>query len=144
MSTGGIRLGRSNGCWIDLFDAENFQGNRIRLYGPADFPGLRLVDDNSDRAVMSLRIGRGAYVQCFVLEDSTGTLIWLLPGQNLERISGTGISAELNSIRLCDRPPFAHEAGFTEYMLWAASHIARLESVGIATSLAADGNGSRV
>src|SRR5437762_14384626 len=39
---GKMWTGRSNGCWVDVFDQENFTGNTRRLQGPAEFPGLRI------------------------------------------------------------------------------------------------------
>ena len=36
-------------------------------------------------------------------------------------------NASADSIRLSDRPPFAYEPGYAAYMLWAASHLARLK-----------------
>ena len=54
---GRMLLNRSNGCWLDVYDAERFTGNTRRY----------------------------------------------------------------------DRPPFAHEAGYAAYMLWAASHLAKMK-----------------
>jgi hypothetical protein len=122
-----MRLRWSNGCWLDVFDAPRFAGNNRRLYGPADFPGLRIREKDWDEQLVSVRVGPAAYVQCFDSEDFHNTVFWLLPNQAAESLSGLDCGAGIDSVRLYDRPPFAHEPGYAAYMLWAASHLARLQ-----------------
>jgi hypothetical protein len=122
---GRIRISRSNGCWIDVFDAEGLTGNMRRLLGPAEFIGLRIREKDWGEAIASLHVGPGAYVQCFDSRDFDDTISWLLPNQSAETLSVLDLPATVDSIRLYDRPPFAHEAGYAAYMLWAASQLAR-------------------
>ena len=123
---GQIRLNRATGCWIDLFDAPQFSGNACRLRGPADFTGLRVREKDWGEHVGSLTVGPTAYVQCFAADNFDDSVLWLLPNQALETADDLDAAARVDSLRLFDRPPFAHEPGYAAYMLWAASHLARL------------------
>jgi len=123
-----FRITHSNGCWVDVFDADFFNGNTRRLIGPADFPGLRIRESQWGHEIGSVRVGPAAYVQCFDARDFSGTVFWLLPNQTVERMDELNAREPVDSIRLFDRPPFAHEPGYAPYMLWAASHLARMSA----------------
>jgi hypothetical protein len=122
---GKIWLGDSNGCWIDIFDDKNFKGHSRRLHGPADFPFLRVREGGWGREVVSLIVGPNAYVQCYEDLNFYDSVFWLLPNQSVEDLSQLGCNDDIDSMRMYDRPPFAHEPGYAAYMLWAASHVAR-------------------
>jgi hypothetical protein len=124
---GRIRLNLSNGCWIDLFDAPRFQGNRCRLHGPAEFAGLRLREKDWGEYVESLTVGPTAYVQCFDADCFDDTVFWLLPSQTIESVRDLDAAPEIDTLRVFDRPPFAYEPGYAAYMLWAASHLAKMK-----------------
>lgn len=124
---GMMRLGQSNGCWLDVFDARHFTGNTRRLHGPAEFPGLRIREKDWGEALASLQVGPSAYVQCFDTDRFHDTVFWLLPNQTVEDVSLLDSGDAVDSFRLYDRPPYAHEPGYAAYMLWAASHLARLK-----------------
>jgi len=125
---GRIRIGRSNGCWIDVFDAEGFSGNMRRLHGPAEFIGLRIREKDWGESIASINVGPAAYVQCFDSHDFVDTVSWLLPNQSAESLAALELPSTVDSIRLYDRPPFAHEPGYAAYMLWAASQLARAKA----------------
>ncbi len=124
---GRIRLNRASGCWVDLFDGPDFRGNSCRLHGPADFVGLRVREKNWGEHVDSLAVGPTAYVECFRSGDFDDTVLWFLPGQTLANVSDLECSPGIDTFRVSDRPPFAYERGYAAYMLWAASHLARLK-----------------
>ena len=124
---GRIRLNLANGCWVDLFDAPRFQGNRCRLHGPAEFAGLRVPEKDWGENVESLIVGPTAYVQCFDTTNYEDSICWLLPSQSIESDCDLDGRAEVNTLRIFDRPPFAYEPGYAAYMLWAASHLARMK-----------------
>ena len=122
-----MRLRWSNGCWLDVFDAVGLTGNGRRLIGPADFPGLRIREKQWGEQVASLAVGPAAYVQCYYAADFQNSVFWLLPNQSVESLADLDRGApDVDSLRLFDRPPFAHEPGYAAYMLWAASHLAKL------------------
>ena len=121
-----IILARSNGCWIDVFEEEALSGKTCRLRGPAAFPGLRVRENGWGDAVGSLQVGPAAYVQCFDSGNFDDTVFWLLPNQAVQALAELDLPASVDSMRLYDRPPFAHEPGYAAYMLWAASHLAKL------------------
>ena len=124
---GKVLLNRSNGCWLDVFDAERFTGNMRRLHGPAEYPGLRIREKEWGDSLASLNVGPSAYVQCFDSRNFYESVFWLLPNQAVESCADIDCGDTIDSIRLYDRPPFAHEGGYAAYMLWAASHLAKLK-----------------
>ena len=124
---GSLRLQGSNGCWLDVFDGERFSGNSRRLIGPAEFLGMRFREKDWGEQLHSVNVGPAAYVQCFNSRDFDRSVLWLLPNQAVERVAELEIVDGVDSLRLFDRPPFAHEGGYAAYMLWAASHLAKLK-----------------
>ena len=124
---GKLLTSQSNGCWVDVFDAERFSGNSRRLIGPAEFLGLRIREKDWNDNLASVNVGPGAYVQCFDSRRFFDSVFWLLPNQAVETVDELDCADGINSIRLYDRPPFAHEPGYAAYMLWAASHLAKLK-----------------
>ena len=124
---GKISLNRSNGCWLDVHDGDRFTGNSRRLHGPASFPGLRIREKEWAEHVASLAVGPVAYVQCYSADHFDDTVFWLLPNQVVEVVSELNFAERVDSMRLYDRPPFAHEPGYAAYMLWAASHLAKMK-----------------
>src|SRR5688572_3523158 len=105
---GRMLLNRSNGCWLDVYDAEKFTGNTRRLHGPADFPGLRIRERDWRDRIASLADGPCAYAQCYDAINFDETIFWLLPNQEAERVEELTATERVDSIRLYDRPPFAH------------------------------------
>ena len=112
---------------LDVFDQEQFTGHTRRLQGPAEFPGLRIREKDWGDAILSINVGPGAYVQCFDSREFFESVFWLLPNQAVENLAELDSGDGIDSIRIYDRPPFAHEAGYAAYMLWAASHLAKLK-----------------
>ena len=122
---GKLWIGESNGCWIDLWDKPRFAGNSVRLIGPADFPYLRVGDERWSPQVRSLMVGPNAYVQCYEDLNFHDSVHWLLPNQRVDDFGDLECGEDLDSLRVYDRPPFAHEPGYAAYMLWAANQLAR-------------------
>jgi len=113
---------------LDVFDGPHFTGNSRRLLGPAEFLGLLIREKDWAEHLASVNVGPGAYVQCFDSTHFLDSVFWLLPNQAVETIEDLDCGDGIDSIRLYDRPPFAHEPGYAAYMLWAASHLAKCES----------------
>ena len=120
---GTIWVGESNGCWIDVWDDVDFKGHYQRLFGPTDFPYMRFGDRDWATTLQSLRVGPGAYVQCYEDLNVPESVFWLLPGQVVPNVAALDCGDEIDSMRIFDRPPFAREPGYTAYMLWAAHHL---------------------
>ncbi|HEX8523650.1 MAG TPA: hypothetical protein VF669_15450 [Tepidisphaeraceae bacterium] len=97
-----------------------------RLQGPAEFIGLRIREKDWAESIASINVGPTAYVQCFDSRDFDETISWLLPNQSTESLTALDLPPTVDSIRLYDRPPFAHEPGYAAYMLWAASQLVRM------------------
>ena len=123
---GKIWLAPSNGCWVDVWDKPQRKGERVRVIGPVDLPYLRLSASELGREAGSLVVGPNAYVQCYEDLNFHDSVFWLLPNQRVDDVADLRCGDEIDSMRVWDRPPFAQEPGYAAYMLWAASHVARL------------------
>jgi hypothetical protein len=118
---GQIWIGNTNGCWLDVWDAPGCRGRTLRLCGPVDLPYLRFCEPGWDDQVRSLVVGPNAYVQCYEDLNFYDSVFWLLPNQRVDDVADLSCSDDIDSLRIYDRPPFAHEPGYAAYMLWAAT-----------------------
>jgi hypothetical protein len=64
LSASGTALGKE--CWLDVYDKANYEGNRVRINGPAELPDLKSLnkEDWSNR-IESLQVGADAEVIAF-------------------------------------------------------------------------------
>jgi hypothetical protein len=122
---GKLWIADTNGCWIDVWDMPAFTGHHRRLIGAADFPYLRIAEQGWNPNVQSLIAGPNAYAQFYEDLNFHDSVFWVLPNQRVENVADLGCNEEIDSLRIYDRPPFAHEPGYAAYMLWAASHLMR-------------------
>ena len=122
---GKIWINPSNGCWVDVWEQPANRGKHRRLIGPVDLPYLRLAEAGWDAHVQSLVVGPNAYVQCYEDLNFHDSVFWLLPNQRVDDVADLACNDDIDSMRIWDRPPFAHEPGYAAYMLWAASHLTR-------------------
>ena len=113
---GTIWLSNTNGCWIDVWDKKNFEGNHQRLYGPIDMALLRLGESDWSSKLMSLRTGPSAYLECFEDLNIPHSIYWLMPNQEVANVEQLPCSDDIDSIRLYDRPPFLQERGYAKYV----------------------------
>ncbi len=124
-----MTINESNGCWVDVCDRPTFKRTTRRLYGPAEFPGIRVGEAGGGKVIQSVRVGPNAYVQCYAAQQFHDSVFWLLPCQVVSKSRDLQIERFADSIRLFDRPPFAYEPGYGAYMLWAAGQVARASSL---------------
>jgi hypothetical protein len=109
-----ICVSQSRGCWVDLYEQQNFRGKKLRLFGPANYVNLWVAPEDWGDEAGSLVAGPAAYVQCFTELDFNASVVWFVPGQRVADARGAA-AIELDSIRLFDRPPFASEPGYRAY-----------------------------
>lgn len=126
---GTLWIGETNGCWIDVCDRPDFKGRTLRLYGPCEFPYLRFAEQGWHPQVLSLQVGPNAYIQAYEDLNFYDSVFWLLPNQRVDNVTLLSCNDDIDSMRIYDRPPFAHEPGYAAYMLWAASHLTRTVEV---------------
>src|SRR5207248_4861341 len=111
----------TRGCWIDLFDSPRYSGKLRRIWGPAIYLNLRSPDAQIPDPQMvvrfvSLIVGPTAYVHLFAQRRPERGGHWLLPKQKLADLASLRSEPELDSIRILNRPPFAHEPGYSAFV----------------------------
>ena len=110
-----ICVSQSRGCWADLYERRNFQGKKLRLFGPGDYVNLWVAPEDWGEEAGSLIVGPAAYVQCFAELYFGESVVWFVPGQRVADAGRSPVEFDLDSIRVFDRPPFASEPGFRAY-----------------------------
>jgi hypothetical protein len=89
----------SHGCWVDIFELSHFRARRRRLYGPADFPNVRMR-----LSMDSLIVGPDAQVRLYRSADPSLTVLVLTPGQRVTDISELRVADDVDSIQILPRP----------------------------------------
>ncbi|HSV14396.1 MAG TPA: hypothetical protein VLI90_09060 [Tepidisphaeraceae bacterium] len=64
-------------------------------------------------AGIGCNIGPNAYIQCYEDLNFFDSVFWLLPDQRVEDTAQLACNDDIDSLRLFDRPPFAHEPAYT-------------------------------
>jgi hypothetical protein len=57
-------------CWLEIYDQNGFEGNKVKIEGPADLPSLaKLNGENWGNRIDSLAVGPKAQVWAFRQEN---------------------------------------------------------------------------
>lgn len=113
---GKMWLGENNGCWLRVWDRAGFAGHSVMLWGPADFPSIRIAQQTWRPQIMSIAVGPNAYVQFYEDLNFEQSVLWLAPKQRIENVEALECGDEIDSLRIFDRPPFAREPGYAAYL----------------------------
>ena len=89
-------------CYIDVWKGARFEGERLRVYGPAEFP--RLLFDNADWGdqIGSLRVGPRAFVLAYRDRDFQDKMISLGPNDEVADLSELKFDDEIESVKVID------------------------------------------
>jgi hypothetical protein len=97
------------GCWLDVYEREQFKGRLRRLLGPSLYSNIRTSSQNWGIEIGSLIIGPSAFVLCFA-QRRADQAIWLPPNTRLDRLTAIAGEIDFDSIRVSDRPPTKPES----------------------------------
>jgi len=105
----GVLAQASNGCYVKIFDDENFKGRTATLRGPSRDDTLKdnkwsgtnkFIGDDTD----SLITGPNSYFEGFEDKNFKGTVIKVGPNKRIADIEANG-GDEIESYKLYDKKP---------------------------------------
>lgn len=70
LSLAGAESRAGGDCWLEIYDQNGFQGNKVRIEGPAELPSLSTLNgENWGNRIDSLAVGPKALVWAFRQEN---------------------------------------------------------------------------
>ncbi len=90
-------------CYIDVWKEPDFGGERLRIYGPAEYPTLAFEGGGGwSDAIGSLRVGPRAFVMAYHSRDFQDRMVAFGPNDEVADICGLKFEDEIDSVRLID------------------------------------------
>jgi hypothetical protein len=93
---------KSSGCYIDVWRDANFEGEAIRIEGPAEYPNLEFSDGDWGDHIGSLRVGPYAFVLAYRDKGFEDTMIAFGPNQEVADLDELHFDDDMDSIKVID------------------------------------------
>ena len=93
---------KTSGCYIDVWRDANFEGEAIRIEGPAEYPNLEFSDGDWGDHIGSLRVGPYAFVLAYRDKGFADQMIAFGPSQEVADLSELHFDDDLDSIKVID------------------------------------------
>jgi hypothetical protein len=109
--------GKSTDCYIDVWRDANFEGETLRIEGPAEHPDLKFVNGDWGDQIGSLRVGPHAFVLAYRDKNYESTMIAFGPNQDVANLDELKFDDEMDSMKIIDSmkildyKPLESEAG---------------------------------
>ena len=89
-------------CYVDIWRDANFAGERLRVYGPAEYPRLLFEGVDWGDQVGSLRVGPHAFVMAYRDRDFKDTVITFGPNDEVADLGRLKFDDEIDSVKVID------------------------------------------
>lgn len=89
-------------CYIDIWREANFEGESLRLHGPAEFAHLRFEQGDWANQIGSLRVGPRAFVLAFRDPDFKDRRVTFGPNDEVPDLSELKFDDDIDSVRVID------------------------------------------
>jgi hypothetical protein len=98
-----------DGCWVRLYDGENYGGNQLTLIGPQDMPNMRTAFGTDwSGSFDSAQTGPKATVQVYDNENYTQKVATFQPGQRIADLDERrGLFEDIRSLKIACSGPAA-------------------------------------
>ena len=93
---------KSSGCYIDVWRDADFEGEAIRIEGPAEYPNLEFCNGDWGDHIGSLRVGPDAFVMAYRDKDFEDAMIAFGPNQEVANLDELDFDDDLDSIKVID------------------------------------------
>ncbi|HYE12914.1 MAG TPA: hypothetical protein VD968_00545 [Pyrinomonadaceae bacterium] len=93
---------KDSDCYVDIWKDADFRGERLRVYGPAEYPNMLFEQGDWGDHVGSLRVGPHAFVMAFAGRDFRDGMITLGPNDEVARLDDVKFDDEMDSLRVID------------------------------------------
>lgn len=94
--------GTSGDCYIDVWRDINFEGEAIRIYGPAEHPDLRFTQGDWGDDIGSLRVGPNAFVLAYSNQNFSNRMIAFGPNDAVANLREMKFDDDIESIKVIE------------------------------------------
>jgi hypothetical protein len=89
-------------CYVDIWRDANFEGERLRIHGPAEYPHLRFEQDDWGDEIGSLRVGPCALVLAYRDQNFKDKMITLGPNDEVADLRALKFDDDIDSVQVID------------------------------------------
>lgn len=90
-------------CYIDIWKEADFRGERLRVYGPAEYPNMQqFAQGDWGDQVGSLRVGPHAFVMAYRDRDFKDKMITFGPNDEVARLEELKFEDDMESVKVID------------------------------------------
>lgn len=96
---------RTGDCYVDVWREADFRGETLRIYGPAEYPTLDLLDHAQGSwgdDIGSLRVGPNAFVLAYHRRNFQDELITFGPNDEVADLGQFKIDDDIESLKVID------------------------------------------
>jgi hypothetical protein len=91
-----------SGCYIDVWAGANFEGESVRIQGPAEYPTLQFSQGDWGDRVGSLRVGPNAFVIAYRDPNFGDRQVTFGPDDEIADLGDLKFDDEIDSLRVID------------------------------------------
>ena len=95
-------MAEKGGCYIDVWVKANFEGESVRIEGPAEYPSLVFAQGDWGDKVSSLRVGPNAFVIAYQDPNFGERQVAFGPGDEVADLGDLKFDDDIDSMRVID------------------------------------------
>src|SRR5919199_1754755 len=95
-------MAEKSGCYIDVWMKANFEGESVRIQGPAEYPSLQFAQGDWGDQISSLRVGPNAFVIAYRDPDFGDRLVTFGPDDEVADLGELKLDDDIDSLRVID------------------------------------------
>jgi hypothetical protein len=94
--------GKTRDCYIDVWREANFEGEAIRIYGPAEHPDLLFTQGDWGDRIGSLRVGPNAFVLAYSDQNFANRMVAFGPNDAVADLCEMKFDDDIESIKVIE------------------------------------------
>ncbi|HKG14021.1 MAG TPA: hypothetical protein VKB12_11795 [Pyrinomonadaceae bacterium] len=95
-------MAEKGGCYIDVWAGANFEGESLRIQGPAEYPSLGFAQGDWGDRIGSLRVGPNAFVIAYGDPDFGERQVTFGPCDEIADLGDLKFDDDIDSLRVID------------------------------------------
>lgn len=95
-------MSEKSGCYIDVWVKANFEGESVRIQGPAEYPSLSFAQGDWGDRISSLRVGPSAFVIAYQDPDFGERQVTFGPYDEIADLGDLKFDDDVDSMRVID------------------------------------------
>ena len=95
-------MSEKGGCYIDVWAGANFEGESVRIQGPAEYPSLTFSQGDWGDRIGSLRVGPNAFVIAYRDPNFGDRQVAFGPGDEAADLGDLKFDDDIDSMRVID------------------------------------------